>query len=160
YNSWSTDGGRTWTHPIRADVLDGPSTEASLVRLSDFRSSDANRLLFANPDSSVRSNLSVRLSYDEGMTWPVLKSILAGPSSYSDLAVLPDHTIALLYERGQQGFDEKITLAHFNLDWLTNGADTVRPPSGPPQSNPPTISAGANRTITGLSSSLPVTIRS
>ena len=53
-----------------------------------------NRLLFANPASPKREKMTVRLSYDEGKTWPVAKEINAGPSAYSALAVLPDMSIA------------------------------------------------------------------
>lgn len=45
----------------------------------------------------------VRLSYDEGDTWPVAKVIDPGPSSYSDLVVDADDNIGLIYERGNDG---------------------------------------------------------
>jgi sialidase-1 len=46
----------------------------------------------------------------------VNKSIEAGPSAYSDLAVLPDGTVLCLYEKGSD-----IVAARFNLEWLTGG---------------------------------------
>jgi hypothetical protein len=46
---------------------------------------------------------------------------LAGPSAYSDLAVLPDGTICCLYEAGKEGPYETITLARFPLEWLGEG---------------------------------------
>ena len=59
-------------------------------------------------------NLSIKLSRDDGKTWPVNKTLEPGPSAYSDLAVLPDGTVICLYEG-----KEDIRVARFNLEWLT-----------------------------------------
>jgi len=53
------------------------------------------------------------------------KCLHAGPSAYSDLAIGPDMTIYCLYERGENHPYEKLTLAHFSLEWLTDGQDRV-----------------------------------
>jgi sialidase-1 len=76
--------------------------------------------------SRDRKNLSVKLSLDEGNTWPVNKSLEPGYSAYSDMAVLPDGTILCLYERGRASDSQNkkptsyayLTLARFNLEWL------------------------------------------
>ena len=39
--------------------------------------------------------MTVRLSLDEGQTWPIGREIDAGPSAYSALADLPDGRIGL-----------------------------------------------------------------
>lgn len=62
--------------------------------------------------------MTVRVSHDEGKTWPVAQLLHAGPAAYSCLAVLPDGTIACLYERGDKHAYETITLARFTMDWL------------------------------------------
>ena len=81
-------------------------------------------VLFSNPaDTAHRDRMTVRLSYDEGKTWPVSRLVDAGPSAYSSLAVLHDGTIGLLYERGAAKAYEEIEFAHFNLRWLSHGAD-------------------------------------
>ena len=67
--------------------------------------------------------MTLRLSYDEGNSWPQSKLLYEGPSAYSSLAILPDGSIACLYERGKQLANETITLARFSLSWLTNGED-------------------------------------
>ena len=64
--------------------------------------------------------MTVRLSYDEGKTWPFSKVIYPGPSAYSCLTVLRDGTIALLYEDGNYHSYERISFARFNLRWLTD----------------------------------------
>lgn len=144
----SPDGATGWSKPTFDAALFEPVCMSSLVsfpRTIDGRS----RLLFSNPhtldadgpgakakpgDRRTRKNLSVKLSYDDGQTWPVNKSIEPGPSAYSDLAVLPDGTILCLYESGKPGATRpnskrtdwpyaSLTLARFNLEWLTDGKD-------------------------------------
>jgi len=66
--------------------------------------------------------MTIRLSYDQCRTWPVAKVLDPGYSGYSDLAVTGDHTILCLYET--EGC-RAITLARFNLEWLTDGRDSV-----------------------------------
>src|SRR5262249_39650117 len=58
-------------------------------------------------------------SRDEGKTWPISKTLHSGPTAYSCMAVLPDRTIACLYECGEKSPYEKLTLARFSLAWLT-----------------------------------------
>jgi sialidase-1 len=120
----SHDGGLTWS-PVRLDpALIEPVCQASMVRCTVEREAGKNRLLFSNPADTVhRDRMTVRLSYDEGKTWPVARLVYAGPSAYSSLAVLHDGTIGLLYERGTANAYEEIAFARFNLKWLTHGAD-------------------------------------
>ena len=81
-----------------------------------------SRVLFSNPASQTdRVDLTVRLSYDSGKTWPVSRLLNAGPSAYSNLAILPDGSIACLYERGKSIPYETITFARFTMDWLLGG---------------------------------------
>ena len=114
---------------------------ASLIRLSGQPGDTKSRILFANPDSTEprdpehpeasykRQNVSVKLSYDEGQTWPVKKSLDPGVGGYSDLATGPDGTIYCIYERGtptDRGTHVKyVTVARFDLAWLTDGADRL-----------------------------------
>ena len=69
--------------------------------------------------------MTVRLSYDEGKTWPVSKIIYAGPTAYSCLSILSDGTIGLLYEHGDKSPYEQISFARFNVEWLSDGRDSV-----------------------------------
>ncbi|HTH02586.1 MAG TPA: sialidase family protein [Vicinamibacterales bacterium] len=84
---------------------------------------DRNRLLFVNPASSGRARLTVRLSYDEGTSWPIARVVHAGPAAYSSIVVLPDRSIGVLFERGDRSPYDRISFARFTLDWLTNGSD-------------------------------------
>ncbi|MBI5802827.1 MAG: exo-alpha-sialidase, partial [Verrucomicrobia bacterium] len=140
--STSRDGATGWSRPQFHEQLLEPICMATMVRLSEAPAK--NRLLFANPHNLSRAdgkeaagknrdrkNLSVKLSYDESETWPVNKTIEPGFSGYSDLAVASDGTILLLYERGSTDGANiyktgLLTLARFNLEWLTDGRDALK----------------------------------
>jgi len=123
-------GGTQWGRPYFDPALVEQGCMGGITRLSEGRAGGKDRILFSNPDDPrARANLSIKLSYDEGATWPVKRQLEPGPSSYSDLAVLPDGTILCLYERGvvaptshQPTF---LSVARFNLEWLTDGRDRL-----------------------------------
>jgi len=118
----SKDGGITWSNVMHDAALVEPLCQASFTRYSWHSKSDKSCLLFSNPASmSKRVEMTVRLSYDEGKTWPASRVLHSGPSAYSCLAVLPDGDIVCLYEAGQEHPYEKIVFARFSLDWLTSG---------------------------------------
>ena len=71
-----------------------------------------------------RHNGTLRLSYDEGKTWPVQRTIHPGSFAYSCLAVLPDMNIGCLFE--EDGY-RKISFVRVSLDWLTRGKDQLHP---------------------------------
>ena len=132
YVALSRDGGETWYDEHREEALSDPSCMASIVRYSSGGEQGRSRLLFANPATpSSRSQLVVKLSYDEGKTWPVARTITAGPVAYSCLALLNDGTIGLLYETGDAHPYERIRFARFSLEWLSQGQDRIRPDSLP-----------------------------
>ena len=105
------------------------------MRFSTKKTGRRNRLLFSNPDNLTRAdgkdsvskdrrNLTVHLSYDEGRSWPVKKTIEAGSAGYSNIAVRSDGTILCLYEAGGAFPHEKLVLARLSLGWLTDGKDS------------------------------------
>ena len=132
----SKDGATGWSTPTFDDALLEPICMGGIVRYS---LEPNTRILFSNPHnleggregkpkpgkSRARKNVSVKLSYDEGQTWAVNKTIEPGPSMYSDIAVAHDGTILCFYGAGAKpGFaGQGLTLARFNLEWLTDGKD-------------------------------------
>jgi sialidase-1 len=138
----SNDGATGWSTPRFDDALLEPICMASIVRVSGAKAGEKTRIAFANPHnmerddgkaivgkSRDRKNLSVKLSYDEGQTWPVNKTLEPSWSGYSDLAVLPNGTILCFYERGSGDGKSstkttRLTVARLNLEWLTDGKDS------------------------------------
>jgi len=125
----SIDGGESWTTAQPDRTLVEPPAQASILRYTLEATGGRNRLLFSNPASTKRDRMTVRLSYDEGSTWPVARVIHEGPAAYSTLVVLPDRRIGLLFERGDKSAYEKISFATFTLDWLTDGQDRLPSPA-------------------------------
>ena len=117
----SPDGATRWSKPEFHEQLWEPVCMASII------AHPSGVLLFSNPHTLAldkagkelpagrgrRQNLSIKISPDDGKTWPINKTLEAGPSAYSDLAALPDGTVLCLYERG-----DSIECARFNLEWL------------------------------------------
>jgi sialidase-1 len=136
----SPDGATGWSTPQFDDALLEPICMGSIVRLSTMASSDKNRILFSNPDNLSRGdgkeeagkgrdrkNVTVKLSYDEGLTWPVSRSVEPRWSAYSDIAVTQRGTILCFYGRAERSnfAGDRLTLARFNLEWLTREADRL-----------------------------------
>jgi len=94
--------------------------DGGLITIKDKKQNKMLLLYSKNESQKGRENLVVRLSYDNGKTWPVLKVVDTGTAWYSDLAVLPDNTIALIYETGK---NNPVYCVRFNLEWLKTTTD-------------------------------------
>jgi sialidase-1 len=104
----SRDGGTTWGEVGHDQTLIDSVCQASLIRAG-------NLLLFSNPASTKRENMTVRASRDDGKTWPLSLVLEKGPSAYSCLAPVSRNQFACLYERGAKAPYERISLALFNF---------------------------------------------
>jgi hypothetical protein len=83
-------------------------------------------------DGNARSNLTVRVSYDEGNSWSVSKTYYPGLSNYSALTILPNGNWALLAENGTAWYYDQISFTSDTLSNLTSGADSFNPQTNPP----------------------------
>lgn len=116
----SRDRGETWSGFRDEPQLIDPACQASILGFtSTGDGQDRDRILFANAaDAEKRQNMTVRLSYDNGRTWPVSRLVHPDRSMYSCMAVLPDGRVGLLYEK-----NNLIAFASFGLEWLTHGQE-------------------------------------
>ena len=128
--SVSKDGGETWGELTHDENLPGPICQASIINATTPE--DKPVLLFSNPHSAgdpeakdkkkrkgKRINMTVKVSYDEGKSWPVARQVHPNASAYSCLTVLRNGEIGLLYEKGEGSQYNKITFARFPIEWLT-----------------------------------------
>ncbi|MFP6584024.1 MAG: sialidase family protein [Candidatus Hydrogenedentota bacterium] len=130
--SISPNGVDGWS-PVRFDEqLPEPVCMGSILRVSTKAEGDKNRILFSNPHNArtqERKNVSVKLSYDEGESWPVMRVLESGHSGYSDLAMGSDGSIYCFYER--DSFDKHhhntkyLCIAKFNIEWLSEGENRL-----------------------------------
>ena len=121
--AFSADGGGTWMGQRYDETLIEPICQASIRRAcwpkgdGDKRGADKGVILFSNPASKTgRMNMTVRLSYDDGLTWPISKSLHAGPAAYSDLVILSPSQAACLYEAGSKHPYESIVFARLDIE--------------------------------------------
>lgn len=138
--AYSSDGGVTYT-PFQQDrELPDPANNGSIMRFApDVPATHprAKWLMFSNTaTTNSRSNLTVRLSCDNGETWPVRKTAEAGSAAYSTLTPLGDGTmgndrVGMLWERADY---QHITYSSFDLQWLGGvcAPVTVTPPASLP----------------------------
>jgi sialidase-1 len=112
----SRDGGETWSETRTDPALIEPVCQASIIRHSMNSDPAKDVFVFSNPASSTaRTNGVIRLSHDEGKTWPVARVLYHGSFAYSCLASLPDGSVACVFERDGT---KKISFARFTLKWI------------------------------------------
>jgi len=117
-HSVSHDGGKTWSEATLDPQIQDPVCQASILRYDWPRRKQPGRILFANPASARRQNMTVRISEDDTESWTKSRVLHPNPCAYSCLAVLPDRTICCLYECGATNAYERITLARFPIAWI------------------------------------------
>lgn len=125
--SWSHDGGLNWG-PVEIETnLRDPTCQASITRLTDLNTSAKNRIIISNPSHLTdRSNMTIHLSYNETNTWDVSKVLYTGNAGYSDIGVLSNDTICILFEIGDKNMEKPgfhdyhdyLIFVKFDLSWL------------------------------------------
>lgn len=122
--SVSPDGTSGWCEPYFDKALNCPVCFASLTRYDD------NTILFVNPDNTNSNRIrgTVKVSYDDGKTWPVKRMINESFSGYADIAVTEVNgtkQINVLLETVIPGTTHNsLTLYRFPLSWVTEGTET------------------------------------
>ena len=125
--SRSTDGGLTWgalfTIFSNPATIPDPACQGSILRLSTTNDSNASRIVFANCDSSSsRVAMTLRISYDEGQTWPVSNLVYSGVSGYSALTKLATGEIGLLNEVNSFA---RIDFVRRSVTTVSGGSDSL-----------------------------------
>lgn len=123
----SPNGSSDWSTPYFHDELWEPVCMASIVA----HPAQAGMQVFSNPHTvgvdkngvekpgsrGSRRNLTLKLSKDDGKTWPISRALEVGPSAYSDLAVDAKGNVLCLYERA-----DSIAFASLPMTWLLEEA--------------------------------------
>lgn len=114
----SKDGGLKWDDiQIDTNFIQSSKCDAGLIKIRDKTTLRSYLLYSKNESLEGRKNLVVRLSSDGGKSWSVSKVVDEGPAWYSDLAVLPDNSILLIYETGKES---PVYCVRFTMDWIYN----------------------------------------
>ncbi len=76
------------------------SAQGAVVRYSWPTDDKPGVILYSGPGiATARANGSIFASYDDGKTWPWKQEYYQGGSGYSDIAVLADGRVAILFEK-------------------------------------------------------------
>jgi sialidase-1 len=116
------------------NTLLDPKCEASILR---YNTDAPHRIVFLNSASTVtRGKMRVRISYDDGQTWPISRRIYdwltedeaqqQGKGGYSSMIKTSDYHVAALIEVNEDTGNNStshrsIEFHKFNLPWMLNG---------------------------------------
>jgi sialidase-1 len=117
WRAQSPDGGKTWSAPRPGEKV-SPVCCAIERYTSQAVGDDRDRLVWTGPQGLGRSNLVMRVSYDEGQTFPKERLLAPGLAAYSDLALLKDKSLGVLWERGRKKGYEFITFTRVKRGWV------------------------------------------
>ncbi len=126
--AYSEDGGESWGPVNDHPELPSPNCQNGLTRYSfadDATLGSRGRILFSSPTQG-RTNGVIKMSYDDGKTWPVAKSVGAGNYSYSVLCPVKPGVAGVLFEVNGHPI-RHIRFAPFSISWLTDGEDDGLP---------------------------------
>ena len=137
YLADSENGGETWGNFRSDDFLieeKNIGCNASFLRVAREDLKNTSLLpdgcdsvtVFVNPRAETRRNMTCCVSFDEGETWPVTKTVWDRAAAYSSLDYDPvSGHFFLLYERGDNSdpYESGIAAAEFDLGWLIGSGD-------------------------------------
>jgi len=115
----------TWSKPALDKNLPEPACQASMIRLNE------KEILFLNPavhrkggfSIRARRNLTLRLSRDDGKSWPCSRVLSKELAGYSDIAVTKAGKILCVFENGKRDYCEKLSIVQVDRAWLVGGKD-------------------------------------
>jgi sialidase-1 len=103
----SDDGSATWKETYFDSQLPDPICQGSILTIAQKK--EPFTLAFSNAaDTKNRDNLTIRISQDDGRTWPITIPVDNGASAgespkdftaYSDLVLLDSKHLGIVYER-------------------------------------------------------------
>ncbi|MBY0788518.1 sialidase family protein [Corynebacterium parakroppenstedtii] len=112
----SGDGGETWGevtyHPDIPEIFSQPNA----IAIDGWSGSGGPLYVFANASQLMpyRGNGVLRVSTDEGETWPIARTFNPGHYVYQSMTYLPSGKIGLLWENEWQG----LYLTQIPLSWF------------------------------------------
>jgi hypothetical protein len=68
-----------------------------------------------------RRNLTLRLSQDDGKTWPHSRVLRKGLAGYSDMAVTKEGKILCVFENGEGDYCVRMSIAQVDREWILAG---------------------------------------
>lgn len=107
----SRDGGESFesgTFEYQGDLLTTPEVQGSILNASPMRGQVGDRLVYAAPQhGTLRKDLGLFVSEDAGASWTHHADLTRNRSGYSDLVMLEEDSVGVLYETGLESGDAR-----------------------------------------------------
>jgi sialidase-1 len=110
--SRSTNGGLTLSTIETAFGFIDPVCQGSLLSANV---NGTHTVFFSNPASATRTNMTLKMSADDGATWAKRYNVHEGPSGYSDIVMVSAAQIGVLFEKGSSNYNETIAFKVINV---------------------------------------------
>lgn len=116
--AWSKDGGETFGESVKSADLPDPRCQGSML---ETVYDGQYVILHSNcADASSRIKMTVKASLDDGKTWNGGKEVWSGPTAYSDMVMINDNIVGLLYENGNSNSYERISFERVSMNSILN----------------------------------------
>lgn len=114
--AWSEDGGETFGESVKMASLPDPKCQASLLN-TVYEGQYV--LLHSNcADASSRIKMTVKASTDGGGTWNAGHIVWDGMTAYSDMVMINENIIGILYENGSSSSYERISFDRVAMSYV------------------------------------------
>lgn len=117
--AYSKNGGEYWEDFSHDENLPQPICQTSVIKLNGMEKPYV--VLLNAADKKERKCGTVRLSEDDGETFPYSRILKADSFVYSSLAQLPDGNIGALFEPDTEC--KNILFTKFSIDWIRGGGE-------------------------------------
>lgn len=114
----SADGGETWSN-LRPGITVTP-VACAIERYAPAGAA-GSQLLWTGPKGPKRKHLVMLTSTDDGKNFAHEKTISIELAAYSEIAILRDNSVGVIWERGIDKNYQFITFTRVNQDWLKSG---------------------------------------
>lgn len=142
--SISKDGGATFSEMwLETQLVEPRGCQGSLLFHSLNPMTGKGRIVFSNPaNREVRADGTLKLSEDDGRTWTKSFRYAQKPApnftGYSDIAVMPDGSVGILYERGDLDDASKKSERYDEVGFIVVPFAEIRTPLPPASVRGPT----------------------
>lgn len=133
----SKDGGATFSEAwLETQLVEPRGCQGSLLFHSLNPVTGKGNILFSNPaNREVRADGTLKLSEDDGRTWSkgfrYAKKPAPSFTGYSDIALMPDGSVGILYERGDMDDASKKSERYDEIGFIVVPFADIRTPLPP-----------------------------
>lgn len=101
WRSISQDRGKTWSEPMPGHTVTPVACAIERYPRTAADGSGRDLLLWTGPKGPGRHTLILQISEDDGQTFGQERIVAKEPAAYSDLTVLADKSVGILWERAE-----------------------------------------------------------